>query len=139
MYKFGKFTVIAAALVCSLPAVASAATLYDCTMKKANWIAPRVLIIHDETTDEVTVLDGVIKSLTGKEALPARVSVKNNKRITFVWQIAESTNSHGQFVPKFEYRGTYLRSRKELILTGKPVGYASDYRGQGACTLEQIK
>lgn len=134
--------IAATVAVCALPTALFAKTHYTCTIKEfgnSNWIPPRVDIIHDEATGEVMVHDGIIYSFNDGKPLPAKISTENNKRITFVWVIEKSTNSHGQFLPRFQFRASYLKPRNVLSISATPVGYANNFKGEGPCVKKQIK
>lgn len=137
-----KLKLAAFAMLCLSPSLASAATHYSCKVEEngnSHWIPTAVDIVHDENTGAVEVHDSIIYSFNNGKPLPARVSVNNGKRITFIWVIEDFTNSHGQYLPKFEFRASYLRPRNVLSMSAKPLGYSSNYRGEGPCVVKQVK
>jgi hypothetical protein len=142
MVLLNNLKITAFVMLCLSPSLASAATHYSCKVKEngnSSWIPPSVDIVHDETTGAVEVHDGIIYSFNNDRPLPGRVAANNGKRITFVWVIEDSTNSHGQFSPKFEFRASYLKPRNVLVMSAKPHGYTNNYRGEGPCAVKQIK
>lgn len=129
-----------AAAFCLVPSIGSAATHYSCKiLKNTGWIAPEIHIVYDEATGAVVVHDGIIYSFNNEEPLPGKVLSENKKRITFGWVIEDSRNRHGQYVSNFKYRASYLKAKKQLVVTAKPLGYANNFRGDGPCVLSTVK
>ena len=69
-----------------MPSIALAQPQYSCDIKEfgnSGWIPPKIVIIHDETSGQVMVHDGIIYGFNDKKPLPARVDVNNAKRTTY--------------------------------------------------------
>ncbi len=73
---------------CLFSNTASALT-YNCEVEPSRegaWIGSQLIIRHNETTGEVTVLDNLIKHYIG-DAIAAEIETENSKRITFIWKL----------------------------------------------------
>ena len=117
---------------------ASALTVYQCQIKergKSGWVPKLVVLAHDLKTGDVQVSDPIILHFNDQQPLPATIALENNKRISFKWTLKGVRNRSGQYAPQFSFRGTYLKAKKEMVVTAKPLGYANTFTRQGPCTV----
>ena len=125
-------------LGCLSASVVQAAT-YSCAVRdteNSGWIAEPIYIQHDESTGEVVVIDPVIYYYNDKEGLLGKVSVDNEKRITFSWKL-EGVSVRDQHAVAFSYRATVQKSDGRLTVYTKPLGYNNDFKGRGTCALTE--
>lgn len=129
-----------AAAFCLAPSVGSAATHYSCNvLDDSGWIAPEIDIFYDEATGAVEVNDVIIYESNGGKPMSGKVLSENKKKISFGWTIKDLKNRYGQYVSNFKYRASYLKTKKQFIVTAKPLSYANDFRGKGTCVLSTVK
>ena len=128
------FTCAGVIALMAFPGLASAA-VYECSVTKSNssYIPEIVIIDYNASSGEVTVIDPVIKHFVGG-AISGEVATENNKRITFKWSI-DGTKADAQKHVNWHYRATYLKGSSKLVITGKPLGYTNNFRGNGACKI----
>ncbi|MGJ8584315.1 MAG: hypothetical protein ACSHXD_09510 [Marinosulfonomonas sp.] len=129
-----------AAAICLAPSIGSAATHYSCkVLDNSGWIAPEIDILYDEATGAVEVHDYIIYDSNGGKPMSGKVLSNNKKKISFGWVIEGAKSSQGQYVSNFKYRASYLKPKKQFIVTAKPLGYSNDFRAKGTCVLSTVK
>lgn len=131
---------LAAALV-SVAGVASAEQVLECDFEQksanGNWLAPKVIVVHEKGMDDAFVLDGLIQAFHDTP-LAAKVAVDNEKRITFSWTLKATKSGSNQYA-NMGYRLTLIKGSKKASLTGEPFGYANTFRAAGSCKEIQGK
>lgn len=132
---------VAVAAFSLLAGPSGATTVYTCAVKpqgSRHMPPPFVIIAHDEATG--TVLIGDSLTLQFNDGLPAHghVTAENAKRITFSWSLGDGVETtRNQYVSDFRFRATYLKSSGRVSVYAKPLGYASQFTGYGACNTTQ--
>ncbi len=137
--KIMKKLIPAAAAAVFLSSAAAGAVTYVCKIKpdaKGAWIPQTLIIDHDEKTGKVLVYDEIIKTFFDKP-LPAKVSLDNRKRITFAWTLPEFKVPNGPTVLRFEFRATFLKKSRKVVMHSHPAGYGDEFTGRGKCRIRQ--
>ena len=142
IFKVGTFirSIIVFAAGIMLPACAFATDVYVCSIKEkgnSGWIPKFVVIGHNEGSKEATVSDPIIRYYLDEDSLVAKVVADNAKRITFVWELRDFSNSTKQFVSEFEYRATIVKRTNKITLKSEPFGYSNNFFGIGKCEIKQ--
>jgi len=122
----------------AVPTAVSAET-YICKIKprtKGNWIPETLAIDFDPQTGDVIVNDEYIMHYHGKP-VAGKVVANNSKRITFTWILPSVKNSQGQTALRFNFRASYLKNSRKMIVTSNPSGYSNNFRGDGTCEFEK--
>ncbi len=115
-------------------------TVYTCKLTPATkgaWIGRDLILRHDESSGEVTVLDNIIDHYLGAPQ-PARVEVQNATRTSFVWVLEKFGAKAGddlQFTAGFRFRASFRDGGRSVQVTSKPRGYSNSFRGKGTCTV----
>jgi hypothetical protein len=130
-------SLVAGMAVAAFAAPAMAKT-WECTAKPqqtGGWVPSQLIIKHNESTGEVTVMDNIIKHYFGTPQA-GKVATDNGKRTTYSWKLNSIKNTapgKPQFVGTFTFRATIMKGSNQLVVTSKPHGYRNTFRGEGAC------
>lgn len=118
----------------------AAVTLYECQIEAPGamgWVPELVIIAHNTEADTVTVSDPIGFAFNDREPIAGSVLTNNDKRISFRWQVEDISAGAGTFVQRMVYRATYLRANNRMVVTGRPLPYENNFRGQGGCRVTQ--
>jgi hypothetical protein len=114
---------------------ALAQDVYQCSIKQnarnGNWLPEVVVVSVDTQNKRALAFDPVIKRFNG-DAIEARITVENAKRITFSWELSDTDDVIGQDA-RMVYRLTILKGTKAASMTGQALGYVGPYTSQGTC------
>lgn len=120
-----------------LPSIAAANDVYQCSIKQnagnGNWLSEIVVVSVDTDNKRALVFDPIIQHFNG-EAIEAKISVENAKRITFTWELSDTESASGQD-PRMVYRLTVLRATNAASMTGQALGFLGPYTAQGKCDV----
>lgn len=118
----------------------AAVLVYQCqidTRSGKGWIPEVVIVAHDPAAKTVLVSDPIIFEFNDRKPLEAKVTVQNDRRLSFTWRFERFRAPTGQFVSSFVYRGTYVKARNRMVVSAKPLGYVDNLRGEGPCQVSQ--
>ena len=138
MKTFLSAGLVAVGFVLATPAMA---TVYHCKLSehgRSNFIPGEVLIDYKSASGDVRVIDPLIQHYQGGP-IAGRVSVKNNRRITFAWALrgAKGNSSSGTSVtvPTIKYRLTIQNGSHAATISAVIAGADNRPSGSGSCTL----
>lgn len=126
---------ILAALLLLAAARADAADTYVCDVRGYNargWIPEVIFIGHDRDSGRIVVSDPLILYFNDSQPVTARIATENAHRITFVWTLPLSAQSHMP-VTRMLYRATYLKATQEMRISATPAGIDTVFTGFGTC------
>lgn len=129
--------VLGALTILAVSSAAAAAKTYDCAVRdlgNLNWVPTHIVIKHNEQTNKVTVIDGMIDHYMGGP-IAAKINTQNAKRTTYSWRLEGGKSKiPGQTNIRIVYRATIFPNGK-VTVSGKPLGYQNTFRGKGVCKI----
>ncbi|UWQ64081.1 hypothetical protein K3723_07260 [Leisingera caerulea] len=117
----------------------SAETVYDCDIKvftNNGWIAPRVLVLWDDSSKTAKIYDGYIHQLVG-EPLAAKVEQRNEMAYDLSWRVNDIPVSNARTKVDGLYSAVFNMQKNTLSIRGVITGFANAPRGRGKCKVKQ--
>lgn len=117
----------------------SAETVYDCDIKmftNNGWIAPRVLVLWEDSTKTAKIYDGYIHELVG-EPLAAKVEHRKANSYDLAWRVNDIPVSNARTKVDGLYSAVFNMDQNTLSIRGVITGFANAPRGRGKCKVKQ--
>ncbi|QDI76044.1 MULTISPECIES: hypothetical protein [Leisingera] len=117
----------------------SAETVFDCDIKvftNNGWIAPRVMVLWDDSTKTAKVYDGYIHQLVG-EPLSAKVEHRKGNSYDLAWRVNDIPVSNARTKVDGLYSAVFDMDKSTLSIRGVITGFANAPRGRGKCKVQQ--
>ena len=119
------------AIICA-PMMAFAET-FDCTLGQDGWFGKR-MIFQISSDGKTAKMDGdVARHFTGG-AMDVQMTANNDKRVTFKWEVNDSTSSTGQGANRLLYKMTITKGDRRIQGTMFPQGYDNNFSANGKCS-----
>ncbi|WP_027244071.1 hypothetical protein [Leisingera daeponensis] len=128
---------LSAAAVIAQPVLAE--TVYDCDIKmftSNGWIAPRVLVLWEDSSKTAKIYDGYIQELVG-EPLDATVTHRKNNAYDLSWRVNDIPVSNARTKADGLYSAVFDMDKNTLSIRGVITGFANAPRGRGRCNVQQ--
>lgn len=133
MVRFPAIVPVAlAAFLSGLPG-AALAQVYSCKpddpRSAGNWIAPEIVISHEEGDSKAIVNDAIIDSFVG-QPVEAKIDTDNARRTTYSWRVKTKA---GTQTATMIYRVTVQKADLTASFIAVPQGYSNTFQVQGRC------
>lgn len=128
---------LSAAAIIAQPVLAE--TVYDCDIKmftSNGWIAPRVLVLWEDSSKTAKIYDGYIQELVG-EPLDATVTHRKNNAYDLSWRVNDIPVSNARTKADGLYSAVFDMDKNTLSIRGVITGFANAPRGRGRCKVQQ--
>lgn len=128
---------LSAAAIVAQPVLAE--TVYDCDIKmftSNGWIAPRVLVLWEDSSKTAKIYDGYIQELVG-EPLDATVTHRKNNAYDLSWRVNDIPVSNARTKADGLYSAVFDMDKNTLSIRGVITGFANAPRGRGRCMVQQ--
>lgn len=117
----------------------SAETVYDCDIKmftNKGWIAPRVLVLWEDSTRTAKIYDAYIQELAG-EPLAAKVEHRKGNSYDLAWRVNDIPVANARTKVDGLYSAVFNMDNNTLSIRGVITGFANAPRGRGKCKVKQ--
>lgn len=111
-------------------------TTYDCktaSTKTNTLFSAEYLVLRDQNTGTVQVLDGVIQSMFGKP-IDAKIKRENDAVMVVGWTLKNVVNSERQSAT-LNFTLAIQKANGNFTIQMLPLGYGNTFENQGLCAV----